>query len=175
MDFQEAWENALRKTEIIRPRVQPLQTFQATRVPYIFLAESALNHGDAVVRKGEVLVEKPSIVLPGNLPQFEGFQAEQPSAFLEDMMTAFFLVRGIRFPSYRYNNKTHTLDVMEGGLQKAIQHYRQELERQENVAAGLVIGPEETWQLSVMVFVCGQVMRSAEGDIQKLLDYYKNH
>jgi len=40
MDIHDSWEKALKATEIIRPRVQPLQTFEATQIPYVFLAES---------------------------------------------------------------------------------------------------------------------------------------
>ena len=73
MDIQELWERALKNTEIIRPRVQELHTFSSTQLPYVFLSESSINAGDTVVRKGEVLVEKPSLILPADSPQFEGF------------------------------------------------------------------------------------------------------
>ncbi len=58
MDIEKTWEKALKYTEIIRPRVEPLNTFRTTHLPYIFLTESSVNVGDSVVRKGEVLVEK---------------------------------------------------------------------------------------------------------------------
>ena len=68
MNLQDAWEKALRKTEIVRARVLPLETFTQTRLPYIALAEAEVNRGDTVVRKGEGLVEKPSPILPPNPP-----------------------------------------------------------------------------------------------------------
>jgi len=64
MGIHESWEKALKMTEIVRPRVQPLATFEATQIPYIFLAESLVNHGDTVIRKGEITIDKPSIILP---------------------------------------------------------------------------------------------------------------
>ena len=73
MNVQDSWENALKATKIIRPRAQNLQTFSDTDLSYIFLSKALVNAGDTIVRKGEVLVEKPAIVLPNNLPQFEGF------------------------------------------------------------------------------------------------------
>ena len=69
MDIHKSWEKALKRTEIIRPRVQPLHAFESTHLPYIFLGESSVNTGDSVVRKGEVLVEKPALVLPPSTPQ----------------------------------------------------------------------------------------------------------
>jgi hypothetical protein len=172
MDIQDSWEKALKQTEIIRPRVQPLFTFEATHLPYIFLAESILNMGDTVVRKGEIVVEKPAIVLPNHLPQFEGFEFEKDFPSKEDFLTTFFLVRGIKFPSLKYNNKTESLDIHEGRLKQAIEQYTHELQKKEDVATGLVIGPEDCWQFSVLIFICSQIMRQADGDIKKLFDKF---
>jgi len=173
MNIQDAWEKALKKTEIIRPRVQPLQTFEATHLPYIFLSESLVNPGDTVIRKGEIRVEKPSIMLPFNMPQFEGFEFEEGLQMNEDILKSFFLVRGVSFPSMKYNNKTDSLDVFEGRLPKALEHYGNRLQREENVNSGLITGDEEVWQFSILVFICDQVAKSADGDFRKLFDNYK--
>ncbi len=173
MNIHENWEKALKYTEIIRARVMPLLTHSTTKLPYIFLAESSLNVGDTVVRKGEVWVERPSLVLPPNSPQFQGFDFEKESSLNQDLITSFLLVRGIRFPSLKYENKTHLLDVYEGRLRKAIEDYSHRLEREENVSTGLVAGPEDCWQFSVLIFTCAQALKSADGDIRKLLEEFR--
>ncbi len=170
MNIEEAWEKALKHTEIIRPRVKPLDTFKATHLPYVFLAESSVNMGDCVVRKGEVLVEKPSIILPPDSPQLDGFDFEDALKFQQDMIINFLLVRGIGLPSFRYNNKTCSLDIFEGRLSKAIEKYTHELQKEENVTSGLIIGPEDSWQFSVLIFVCMQILRSADNDIKNLMN-----
>ncbi len=173
MNIQEAWEKALKSTEIIRPRVQPLHTFEATHIPYLLLSESSVNTGDTVVRKGEIIVEKPSLVLPFNLPYFEGFDFEEEMDINQDILTSFFLVRGVSFPSMRYNNKTDSIDVHEGGLSKAIEHFSAKLEREENVHTGLIAGAEDVWQFSVLIFTGGQIIKAADGDMKKLFDDFK--
>ena len=173
MDLQDYWEKALKYTEIIRPRIQHLLVDRPTHLPYIFLAESTVNVGDTVVRKGEVVVEKPSIILPPHHPQLEGFESEHGANFDQNSLTTFLLVRGVRFPSFKYNNKTYSLDVREGRLKAAIEKFSRKLEREENVNSGLIVGPEDCWQLSILIFVCRQVVKSADQDIQKLLDEYK--
>ena len=170
MNIQDIWEKAVKKTEIIRPRVTPLSSVDATHLPYISLAESAVNAGDTVVRKGEVLVQKPTIVLPHNLPQFEGFDFEKEMQVNEDLFKSFLLVRGVQFPAMKYNNRSVSVDVFEGSLSKAIDHHKAQLQQNENVHTGLIAGPEDCWQFSVILFVCGQVARSADGDIRRLLD-----
>ena len=124
------------------------------------------------VRKGEVTVEKPAIVLPFNMPQFEGFDFEKEMNFNEDILKSFFLVRGVTFPSMKYNNIQSSLEVYEGNLSKAVEHYSSLLQRDENVHTGLIMGPEDSWPFSVIIFVAGQVARSAEGDIRRLFDSY---
>lgn len=169
MDIQESWQKAVNNTKIIRPRVQELHTFSATKLPYVFLTESSLNLGDTVVRYGEIIVDKPAIVLPFNLPQFEGFDFKESFPFSEDTFMNFLLVRGVSFPSFKYNNKTNFLDVYEGRLDNAVDFYLNKLQREENVNTGLITGLEDCWQFSVLIFICTQVAKSAEGDIQKIL------
>ncbi len=173
MDLHEARSKALKHTEIVRARVSALQTFQATQVPYILLSESEVNQGDTVVRRGEVMVDKPSLILPPNIPQLEGFDFKGDHPFDEQEMINFLLIRGISLPSLKYNNTTLRLDIYEGGLDKAVKHYQDELQRQENVASGLLIGPEDVWQFSLLIFICSQIARNTQTDIRRLIDEYK--
>jgi hypothetical protein len=173
VDIQDSWEKALKYTKIIRPRPKDLLTFEPTDVPYLFLAESSVNLGDTVVRKGEVRVEKPNIILPSNMPQFEGFDFDREFQYGQDTILNFLLVRGVSFPSLKYNNKTSSLDIYEGHLEKAVGYYRDKLERGEDVHRGLVTGPEDSWQFSVLIFIASQIIRSADGDIKRLLERFR--
>lgn len=172
MDITGRWEKALKKTEIIRSRIQPLNTFKTTQLSYIFLAESAVNIGDTQVRKGSVLVEKPSIIMPDNSPHFDGFEFDKDFRLTDDTVTNFLLVRGVRFPSYKYNNRTASLDLFEGSLSKAITHYKNRLQKKEDVYTGLLAGSEDCWQFSVIIFICTMVARAADIDIRRLLEEF---
>ena len=101
MDIDQLWEEAQRKTEVIRGRVKALPTFKHARVPYIFLGESIMNEGHTIVRKGKILIEKPMIVLPEDLPQFEGFELEEEMDIGPGSLQMFFLMRGVRFPFFK--------------------------------------------------------------------------
>ena len=173
MDLQELWDKALKRTEIIRLRLQDLATFDVTVVPYIFLAESALNQGDTVVRRGQVLIERPSIVLPSFSPQFEGFQFDQDLHVHEEAVATFLLVRGIQFPSLKYRHQLSSLDLMEDPLQKAVEHFSQQLTVAEDIRTGLVVGPEDAWQFSLLLLVGALVVRSAEGDLRRILEAWR--
>lgn len=175
MDIDKIWEKALRHTEIIRTRVQALLTLQETPVPYILLSESSVNMGDTVVRQGQVIVERPSLIIPPNNPQFVGFEFEEEEGkegIDQNALINFLLVRGVTLPSLKYDNKTNLLDIYEGKLANAIKYYKDLLQKQENVQTGLIAGPEDCWQFSLLIFICFQVARNAENDIRKLLEKY---
>ena len=173
MDFQQAWERALKETNIIRSRVSSLYTFDDTHVPYMFLSPSLINDGDTVVRKGEVVVQRPSLILPPNIPRFEGFDFEQEQGADQNAVINFLLVRGISIPSLNYNNKTSSLDVFEGDMARAIAHFANQLEREENVSCGLLAGHEEVWQFSILIFICSQIARNTQVDIKRLMDNFR--
>ena len=173
MDMYESWDKARQRTEILRLQLQDLATFDQTLVPYIFLGESALNAGDTVVRKGHVVIERPSIILPNFSPQFEGFAFEEASRFSEEALATFLLVRGIQFPSLKYRHQISSLDLFEGSLQQGIQQVTNQLAAAEDTRTGLVIGPEEAWQFSVLLLVGALVVRSAEGDLRRILEAWR--
>jgi len=172
MDSTSAWEKALRETNIIRSRITGLQTFSETHVPYILLSPSVINIGDTVVRTGEVLVHRPSLILPPHIPQLEGFDFDGKDTYKENSMINFLMVRGITLPSMKYDNKISSLNVFEGKIEDAIGLYGNRLQREENTSAGLVCGPDDVWQLSVLIFVCSQIARNSSTDIRRLLDEY---
>lgn len=173
MNIEELWEKARKGTEIVRGRVRGLQTFESTNVPYVFLAESCVNLGHTVVRKGRIMVEKPLILLPEDLPQFEGFDFEEDLDIPDRTLQTFFLMRGIRFPSLKYNNTVDTLDLDESSLAKTVEKYKKELEQKENVCTALILGPEDSWQFSILIYVVSLVGRCAQNDLIRILDKYK--
>jgi len=175
MDIEKYWHKALKDTEILRSRIQNLNAESSTRVPYVLLCESSINAGDTVVRKGEIFVDKPSLVVPPLNPQFQGFDFEKDTGVSENSVVNFLLIRGVSLPSLRYDNRTVSLDVYEGRMTECIRHYQNLLQRSENVSTGLLKGPEDAWQFSLLIFVCAQIMRNADTDIRALLKKYRDN
>ena len=173
MNLEEKWNQAVKNTDILRSRLNQLLAFDDTDVPYTFLASSTINIGDTVVRKGKILVHKPLIVLPQNFPQFEGFEFEEDYQADDDMIRTLFLMRGISFPSLKYSNEISTLEIYEKPLDKAIKHFSRELEKKEDVRRGLITGPEDVWQFSILIYVSILMGKSASNDIRQLLDDFR--
>ena len=173
MDIQKNWDNALRNTKVVRPRIKSLLTFSDTKIPYVLLSKSSVNLGDTVVRKGDVVIGKPSIILPPNIPQLSGFDFEDRTNFEENMLTSFLMVRGVTMPSFKYNNETYSVDVREEGLDEAISYYKEKFQRKEDVQTGLLVAPEEFWQFSLLIYLCMQAAKNTEMDIRNLLEKYQ--
>lgn len=170
MDIEQLWEKAQEKTEVIRGRVKGLSTFRSTSVPYVFLGESSVNEGNTVVRKGKMLIERPMILLPEDLPQFEGFDFQEDLDLDQGAIQMFFFMRGIRFPSLKYNNTIDNLDLDELSLAKSAAKHKKKMEREENVNTVLILGPEECWQFSILIYMASLVGRCARTDIMNLMD-----
>lgn len=173
MDIQKNWDNALRNTRIVRSRIKSLLTFADTNVPYVLLSKSSINIGDTVVRKGDVVIGKPSIILPPNIPQLNGFDFEDKTDFEENMLMNFLMVRGITMPSFKYNNETYSVDVREQGLDQTISHYKEKFQQAEDVHTGLLVAPEECWQFSLLIYLCMQAAKNTEIDIRNFLKKYQ--
>lgn len=174
MDLEEKWNKALAKTEIVKFRISYLSTFETTAIPYIFLAESTVNLGDTVLRQGKILVHNPAIILPEDMPQFEGFEFEKDYQVNADMVRMFLLIRGISFPSLKYEHELSKLDIYEGSLKKAKAYFKQKLQRSEDVQTGLIIGPEEVWQFSLFIYVGLLIGKSFPSDLRRLWEKFKD-
>jgi hypothetical protein len=170
MDLSEKWQRAMEETKVLHAYPHLLSAENSTTLPYIFLAASEVNEGDTVVRKGKVVVDRPLILLPKNIPQFSGFELEEGMDTDEDSLRFFFMLRGIQFPSLKYHNEVCTLDVFEGNVQKASDHFQHELDKEEEGQTGLMVGPACCWQFSVLMYVSTLINRSASSDLQRLMD-----
>ena len=177
MDFEEIWEKTLEETEILRYRIKQLSVTSETKVNYYLLSESTVTKGDTVVRKGEINVMKPSLLLPPNNPQFLGFDLDEDEEEfkMDNNFINFLLIRGVSLPSLKYNNETNCINIFEGELSKAIDHYQKSFQKKEDVKTGLIVGPSSYWQLSLLVFICSQMSKNAEQDIKNLIKQYKNN
>jgi len=174
MDLQEAWDEAIKETEIIRGRSQVLSTTKTEELSYIFLSESEVNIGDTLVRKGKVLVHEPSIILPKNCPLFEGFGFDKDFGVNNELVKSFLLVRGVSLPSLEFTNELAGMDLYEGSLDNAAEYFFDQFERTEDVDTSLICGPEACYQMSVLIFVATMIAQSVPTDLQKLMrDYHK--
>jgi hypothetical protein len=167
MDFNEAIAFASQRTNIIRARKNPLYTFGATRLPYVCLSDSARNTGDVVLRRGEVTASRPSISVPGQAAEFEGFDFGGDKAF------PVFLARQIEMPIAKYINKSEGATDERGPLEASIEKVVNQLDRDNDIRTAVLVAPDNVWTLSVLLYIGSQVVRSAPANIAEALERMK--
>ncbi len=168
MDIESLWKKAVKETEIHRQRLQYLATFQPTRISYILLSKSDISPEDTVVRRGTIDVMQPVIIVPPDYPIFEGFNFKEDIGLESDSVRAFLYMRGIRLPSLKYYNKMFTLDVWEMPLVDALAKIKNDLCRREDTQTGLIVGPNDVWQFSLLIYVASLIDKSFEHDIKQI-------
>ncbi len=172
MDFEKYWEKAAKETEIEKSWIGYLNIASSTMLSYIMLSESLVDKTDTVIRKGKIEVSRPIIYLPEHNPIFEGFEFQQNN-ISENSLVTFLLLRGITLPSVKYSNSVYSLDVVAGNLTQTIKKYKEELQRLEDIKTGLIIGPDDCWHFSLLIYVAALTSKSASNDIKNFLDDLK--
>jgi hypothetical protein len=172
MDFEQKWQKAVKNTEIERSYLGHLNSSSTTTLSYIMLSESTLDSSDTVIRKGKVDITRPIIYLPDNNPMFEGFELSSRD-ISDSSILNFLLLRGINFPSLKYQNSVYSLDIDSSSLSDVVKKSKRELQMSEDVKAGLIVGPDDCWQYSLIVYVAALASKSASNDIKKYLDDLK--
>jgi len=123
MDKYKKFEEALKKTEILRPVKQTLFTFSPTDIDY-YLATELIKDTLIEVREGKMIMEKPLIITPSALlnKQFEGFE-EQQINYLQMLFQKY----NLRALEYTYKNKTKTVNLISGHLNSIVDRINKEI------------------------------------------------
>ena len=58
-------------------------------------------------------------------------------------------------------------------MSKCIEKQKKALERSENVNTAIIIGPEDCWQFSVIIYMASLVGRCARTDILNMMDKFR--
>ena len=174
MDLSKKFEEAVRKTRIIRSRYRTLNTFEATTLPYVLIGRSVVSRNTTVIREGTVEVGRAMVHLPDGLPQFDGFDFAASTSMRDETVTTFLLVRGVRLPSLKYRNSSQRLEVSEQPVEREIARVLETLSRKEDLDTGVIVGITDVWQFSLLMYVFSQVARSAGGDARAILTRAQN-
>lgn len=158
-----------RETEIIREYKKMLSTFSDTKLPYIFAGEHHL--GDrAVVTKGIVFFQRPTIILPGYGPQFkEGF--EHADAMPDDMV-AFFRIMGLPYCNI-HNQVIREQRLEYGSLQSILNKYYAKLEADEDTETALIKGAVKGTDISLMQYSLKLSRESAPKNIKHFIEHLR--
>jgi hypothetical protein len=166
--FKEYWH----KTEVIREYKQILYTFGDMRLPYVFVSEHHSYNDRAIIRRGVLYIQKPSILLPGHYrgPEFkEGF--EHFNALPKDVA---FIIRSMGLPYSEINNRQTATDEVEyGRLQTVIDKLNNGLTQHDDTDTGLIKGAVHGTDISLMRYSLGLMVKSAPENIKQFFEHMR--
>jgi hypothetical protein len=151
---------------VVRTRRNTLFTFGATRLPYVFLGDAAVNEGDVVLRHGEVTVDPPRILAPRDPVELEGFDLEDE----DEGAIPVVLNRWVRFPPAKYQNSSSSMEISEGPLEAVTDRILRRLDDENDSRTGVIQGPSEMWGFSILGYVGQMIVRSAPENVGEFFE-----
>jgi hypothetical protein len=159
MEMDDKIKYALQHTELIRTPRQELTTFGSSIIDYYVVTELVGNV--SVVRDGKVIAERPKIVTPSYLVNVEGF-SEQAKKYIAMMAQESPHESGI---FYRYKNEPKGMNVVSEPAGQVINKLSSEVEEQRNPLSTIIKGVEESWDVSLLMFIYGLTTRSVRSNV----------
>ena len=154
MDMNNKLKHVLENTELVRAPRQTLATFGSTSIDYYVVTQ--LVGGASVVRDGKVMAERPRVVTPLYLLNVEGF-SEQAKGYAEMMSTEHPDEPGI---FYSYKNVPGGMEVVSERVEVVLEKLGERLEEENNPLSAILRGIEESWDVSLLVFIYDLTRRS---------------
>jgi hypothetical protein len=173
IDIDKKWQEALRKTKIVRSKYGKLETFKKTVVPYVLISKSLVNKDTTVVREGKVEVSPVMIHLPSGNFEFYGFDFKETTDYSDEIIKSFLLIRGVQLPSMKYSNTQVKLEVFDKPVEEVVKEYKELLLRKEDIDTGIIISIPDIWQFSLIIYLANLVAKSIDNDIKNIFDFLK--
>jgi hypothetical protein len=159
METDDKIKYALENTELIRAPQQNLSTFGNSVIDYYVVTELVGNL--SVVRDGKVIAERPRIVTPAYLINVEGF-SEQAKRYIAMMARERPYESGI---FYRYKNEPRGMNVVSEPIKQVIGKLTGQIEEERNPLSTIIRGVEETWDVSLLMFIYELTTRSVRTNV----------
>ena len=163
-------ERAVRHTEILRLPKQTLATFGMTTIGYYLLTEpvySELEKGvtETVVREGRVVAERPRIVTPYYLSQFEGFSPDA-KRYLNMLIKKY----GRNTPGlfYSYRNEPKGLTIVADSITRVVDRINAEIDKHGDPLVTIIKGEDELWDVALLKFIYEMARNSVQSNLLQL-------
>jgi hypothetical protein len=168
--YDERIIEAVKKTEILRPPKQLLDTFGVTDIHYYLLTEPVYagfteNDYETVIREGRVIAERPKVITPYYLNRLEGFseEARKYFKFLRHSL-------GPNAPSilYSYKNQPTGLSIVPGRLPAVVERVNSSVNESGERLAVIIKGEDSLWDVSLLKFIYELTQNSLKNNIAQL-------
>ncbi|MFO7820747.1 MAG: hypothetical protein R6V56_01615 [Lentisphaeria bacterium] len=168
MASREEIEYASALTEIVHSPRNKLETFGATVVEYHVVTELMDSVSKVRIRQGRFHVERPRLITPtfyaNQLAENFGEEARE---YADQFSTS---EEGMRILQYglKFRKEEHNQQVVPGNLKEVADQIAEDLKQNEENFAGVIIGVDDLWEVSLVRFGIELIGASAPKNIRDL-------
>ncbi len=158
----EHWREAILGTEILRMPQRSLSTFGPTNLTYYCLSQ--ISARQTRVRRGVVSAQKPKIILAEQIKEMFDGLGDEAKDFAHHMIEQF--GPHLRALGYRFGHELEQTKTYRKTLRETYRVLLPKIEEQGH--SGVIAGPEEFWQISVIKLALDMAMKSFRANATEL-------
>jgi len=159
--IQQAWSSVA----IARPVRYCLFTFGQSVLQYYLVCGDADMGRALSVTRGEVVIERPTIVTPETArPELRNFFETQE----EEGIVQFLLSRSAHFSNLRLDNRSGAQQAVSDSVEAVVSRLSRQLDENEEDQVAILTAPDRLGAMAVLRYAAERVLASAPGNIQEL-------
>ena len=168
MASREEIEYASELTETVLEPRKKLETFGATAVDYHVVTELLDSVGKVRIREGRFHVERPQVITPSYfasqlVDNFGDEAREYAQQFAHSQDGMRIIQYGLRFRKEEENQS-----IVPGQIKEVADQIAADLKRREEMFAGVIIGVDDLWEVSLLRFGIELIGASAPHQVREL-------
>ncbi len=159
---------AAKTTRVVYAPPKLLETFGETVVRYYLVSELLDEVGKVRIRQGRVMAGRPRVITPHFLlnQALENF-GDDARKYLETFLSSQENLRIIEY-GLRFRKEDHSQETVQGNVEEVAEQVAADARRLTSDVAGVVIGVDDHWEVSLLQFVSNLVKRSVPHNAQQM-------
>ncbi|MBT3286245.1 MAG: hypothetical protein HN849_13820 [Victivallales bacterium] len=159
---------AAKTTRVVYSPPKLLETFGETVVRYYVLSELLDEVGAVRIRQGHVMAGRPRVITP----RFFMNQAlvnfgEEARSYLENFISSQENLRIIEY-GLQFRKEDHSQETVQGNIDEIAEQVTVDAKKLTNDVAGVVIGVDDHWEVSLLQFASELVKRSTPHNAKQM-------
>jgi hypothetical protein len=155
-------------TEVIRAPRQMLETFGATQIHYVILAEPMDEANQVRIREGTLHSERPQIITPSHFAEqlLDGF-GDKAQEYADWLTSTGQTMRILKF-GLQFRREVEREELVHGDIGVISQQVCDAVEDRGRDPAVVLIGADELWEISLLKFGVEFIQQSAPHNIRDI-------
>lgn len=155
-------------TEVIRPPRQLLETFGATQIRYVILAELLDQANKVRIREGTLYSERPQIITPSHFAEqlLDGF-GDKAQEYADWLSSTGQTMRILKF-GLQFRREVEHEETVDGDIETISKQACAAVEDRGHDPAVVLVGADELWEISLLKFGVEYIQQSAPHNIRDI-------